>query len=107
MRTQEKLMKHILRRIEGSTAVRLELTGVTPIDFESIALTARPSCRSSLISTASPIQASIAVYARHQLDRCRICLDGLFYRTTFAAEYQHNAATFQNELAVHICDWST
>ena len=37
MRTQEKLMKHILRRIEGSTAVRLELTRVTSIDFESIA----------------------------------------------------------------------
>jgi hypothetical protein len=27
-----------------STAVRFELTRVTPIDFESIALTARPSC---------------------------------------------------------------
>ena len=28
-----------------STAVRFELTRVTPIDFESIALTARPSCQ--------------------------------------------------------------
>ena len=29
----------------GSTAVGFEPTRVTPIDFESIALTARPSCQ--------------------------------------------------------------
>ena len=34
-----------------STAVRFELTRVTPIDFESIALTARPSCQSDHLLT--------------------------------------------------------
>ncbi len=34
-----------------STAVRFELTRVTPIDFESIALTARPSCQTEGYAT--------------------------------------------------------
>ena len=40
--------------LEAPTAVRLELTRVAPIHFESIALTARPSCPRS--STGHPHQ---------------------------------------------------
>ena len=36
---------------KSSTAVRLELMRVTPIDFESIALTARPSCFRTRLTT--------------------------------------------------------
>ena len=38
-----------------STAVRFELTRVTPIDFESIALTARPSCQTEWYSPRTQI----------------------------------------------------
>ena len=40
--------KHMkIEPTKRATAVRLELTRIAPIDFESIALTARPSCLSA------------------------------------------------------------
>ena len=49
--------------LHKSTAVGLELKRITPIDFESIALTARPSCLTTVFNKLRILQFGQTNYA--------------------------------------------